>query len=203
MVSRRTYAILVPILLAALCSGCLVSGVATSATPDAQSATPVAATAAATPPESSASTEEGAFACDLPLVESGTVAVANLVDVRIGEHGGYDRVVFEFDQGTPAVTLDRAMPPFTQDGSGLPIQVDGQAFLGVAMMGGTKQTDAGTSSYTGPTDFDPSGAGVVDLVEAGDFERQSTWYIGLRDEACVRIDILEAPPRIVIDVAHP
>lgn len=142
------------------------------------------------------------FTCDLPIVEDGTVAVANIVDVRVGTHDGYDRVVFEFEQGTPELTLDRAEPPFTADGSGLPIEVDGDSFLGIVMRGGTKQTDAGTSSYDGPTDIAPGFPTLVHLVEGGDFERQSTWYLGLSSEACVRLLLLDEPPRLVIDVEH-
>jgi hypothetical protein len=143
-----------------------------------------------------------AFTCDLPIVEDGTAAVANIVDVRVGTHDGYDRVVFEFEQGTPELTLDRAEPPFTQDGSGLPIDVDGSSFLGLVMRGGTKQTDAGTSSYDGSTDIAPGFATLAHLIEGGDFERQSTWYLGLTGEACVRVLLLDGPPRLVIDIEH-
>lgn len=148
------------------------------------------------------SDELGAFSCDLPIVEDGTVAVANIVDVRVGTHDGYDRVAFEFEQGTPELTLGRATPPFTQDASGAPIDVEGDSFLVLTMRGGTKQTDAGTSSYDGPLDFDPGQPTLVDLVEGGDFERQSTWYLGLTSEACARVIVLDGPPRVVIDVEH-
>lgn len=140
------------------------------------------------------------FTCDTPIVEDGSAGVANIVDVRVGTHDGYDRVVFEFEQGTPELTLDRAEPPFVQDGSGLPIEVDGESYLGLVMRGGSKQTDAGTSSYDGPTDIAPGFPALVHLIEGGDFERQSTWYLGLAGESCVRLMLLEDPPRLVIDV---
>lgn len=149
-----------------------------------------------------ASEDLEAFTCELPIVEDGTVGVANIVDVRVGTHDGYDRVVFEFEQGTPELTLDRAEPPFTEDASGLPMEVDGDAFVGLRMRGGTKQTDAGTSSYDGPTDISPGFPALVHLIEGGDFERQSTWYLGLSGESCVRVLLLDAPPRLVIDVEH-
>lgn len=149
-----------------------------------------------------ASDDLEAFTCDLPIVEDGTVGIANIVDVRVGTHDGYDRVVFEFEQGTPELTLDRAEPPFSEDASGLPIEVNGDAFIGLRMRGGTRQTDAGTSSYDGPTDFAPGFPTLVHLIEGGDFERQSTWYLGLTGESCVRVLLLDAPPRLVIDVEH-
>ena len=55
----------------------------------------------------------GHFTCDLPILEDATVARANITDVRIGTHDGYDRVVLEFADGLPEVSLERAEPPFT------------------------------------------------------------------------------------------
>jgi len=148
------------------------------------------------------SDELGEFTCELPIVEDPSVPVANIVDVRIGSHSGFDRVVFEFEQGTPELTLSRAEPPFTADGSGFPVEVDGASFLALVMRGGSKQTDEGTSSYDGPTEFTDDGPGLVHLVEGGDFERQSTWYLGLAAEDCVRVLILDDPHRLVIDIEH-
>lgn len=201
--SRLTAFIAALVLLA----GCTGTDPSVSQPVSQESPTPVASA----PPTSTApvpttepipSEDIGAFTCDLPIVESGTVAVANIVDIRVGTHDGYDRVVFEFEQGTPELTLDRAQPPFTQDGSGLPIEVDGSSFLGLVMRGGTKQTDAGTSSYDGSTDIAAGFPALVHFIEAGDVERQSTWYLGLTGEACVRVLLLEGPPRLVIDVEH-
>jgi hypothetical protein len=145
------------------------------------------------------------FTCDeLPIHEDATVARANIVDVRMATHDGFDRVVFEFVDGLPEVTLDRAEPPFTHDASGAPLTVEGTSFLRLTMRGGTKQTDEGTSSYDGPTEFDPELPTLVDLVEGGDFEAQSTWYLGLSAEACVRVMALtdDGAPRLVIDVEN-
>ena len=201
----RRSVLLVP-LAAAILVGC--SGPGSSPASSKPASIPPSASAeephaSAAPPgsvEPIPSDELGAFTCDLPIVEDPTVAIANIVDVRTGSHDGYDRVVLEFEQGTPELTLDRATPPFTQDASGEPIAVDGTSFLRLSMRGGTKQTDEGTSSYDGPTDFDPELPALVDLVEGGDFERQSTWYLGLTGDACVRVTLLEDPPRVAIDV---
>lgn len=143
-----------------------------------------------------------AFTCELPIVDAGAAPMANIVDVRIGTHSGYDRFVIEFAQGTPEFTLDRAEPPFVEAGSGRPVEVDGAAFLELVMRGGTKQTDEGTSSYEGRTEFETGFPMLVHAVESGDFERQSTWVLGLAAEACVRMLLLDEPPRLVIDVEH-
>lgn len=176
--------------------------------PSVPSATPTASDAPGSESpsvEPSASEDLGPFSCDLPLVEDATVPRANITDIRVGTHDGYDRVVFEFEQGLPEITLDRATPPFTHDASGMPIDVDGSSFLRLTMRGGTKQTEAGESSYTGPTEFTPGYDTLVHLVEGGDFEAQSTWYFGLDSEACVRVMQLDGEgdsPRLVIDLEH-
>ena len=201
----RLTAIAGALVLLAGCAGADPSASQTSSTAATPSTPASAAPASAEPvptAEPVASDDLEAFTCDLPIVEDGTVGVANIVDLRVGTHDGYDRIVFEFEQGTPELTLDRAEPPFSEDASGLPMEVDGDAFLGLRMRGGSKQTDAGTSSYDGPTDFSPGFPTLVHLIEGGDFERQSTWYLGLAGESCVRALLLDAPPRLVIDVEH-
>lgn len=204
----RPSVLLVP-LAAAILVGCSGPGSSPASSkpasipPSASAEDPHASAAPLGSVEPIPSDELGAFTCDLPIVEDPTVAIANIVDVRTGSHDGYDRVVLEFEQGTPELSLDRATPPFTQDASGEPITVDGTSFLRLSMRGGTKQTDEGTSSYDGPTDFDPGLPALVDLVEGGDFERQSTWYLGLDSEACVRSTLLDEPSRLVIDVEAP
>jgi hypothetical protein len=171
------------------------------ATQPADSAQPTEGSATVEPADSPA---PDSFSCDdFPFVEQATVPrTVNIVDVRVGTHDGFDRVVFEFTDGTPEFTLDRASPPFVQDGSGNPIEVEGESYLRLVMRGGTKQTDDGTSSYDGSRDFDPGFPMLVDLIEGGDFEAQSTWYLGLSEEACVSVTLLEDEPRIVIDIQH-
>jgi hypothetical protein len=144
----------------------------------------------------------GPFTCDLPLHEDATIARANVTDVRTGTHDGYDRVVFEFADGLPEASLERAEPPFTQDASGMLIEVQGESFLRLILRGGTKQTEEGTSSYDGPTEFETGYPALVHLIEGGDFEAQSTWYFGLASESCVRVLTLTdgGTARLVIDI---
>ncbi len=193
---------LVPILLA----GCF--GVS-SQSPSVESSASAAASAAASEPATSvgasaAPSEEdlGPFTCDLPLHLDATVGRANVLDVRTGTHAGYDRAVIEFSGGLPEVSLERATPPFLHDASGATLDVAGSSFLRLTLRGGTKQMDGG-SSYTGPTDFDTGYPGLVHFIEAGAFEAQSTWYLGLSSEACVRVSALDGDEaRLVIDIEH-
>src|SRR5438045_3662688 len=50
---------------------------------------------------------------------------ATLRAVRLGTHDGFVRVVFEFDVAPPGFVVAPASPPFTMDGSGATVQVDG------------------------------------------------------------------------------
>lgn len=144
----------------------------------------------------------GAFTCALPIEGVGTVDRAQITNVRIGTHARYDRVVIEFDEGVPPFTLDEAMPPLLADPSGREMNVEGSAFWSLVLQGGTRITADGTESYDGPTDFTPGFPALAELVEGGDFEAVSTWYIGLNDSTCARVLTLTEPSRLVIDIQH-
>jgi hypothetical protein len=161
---------------------------------------PSASTAASVEP----SEDLGPFACEFPLEERGEPVHTQIVDVRVGEHDGYDRVVFEFDNGIPEFIVSQAEPPYTQDPSGLPIEVEGVSVLQLVMIGATR-FDAESDyepTYAGPTEFDPGFERLVHLIESGDFEAVSSWYIGLSGDACVRVLTLDGPDRLVVDIEH-
>lgn len=189
-------------------SACFGGGASPSASPEPSapvsqvSPTPVSSAAAPSAAPSEATPAE--FTCDLPIHFDATAAITNITDVRVATHDGFDRVVFEFAEGLPEVILERASPPFTHDASGEPIDVDGSSFLRLTLVGGTKQMPDGSSSYEGPRDFSTAFPTLVHLVEGGNFEARSTWYLGLGSEACVNAFTLDAEggsgPRLVIDL---
>ena len=193
--------LLVGLVVAACSSPSATTSTAATSSPEATTSPAGSAAASEVPVPSD---ELGPFTCDLPIHEDATVARANITDVRTGTHDGYDRVVFEFADGLPEASLERAEPPFTQDASGEPIDVQGESFLRLILRGGTKQTLEGTSSYDGPTEFETGYPALVQLIEGGDFEAQSTWYFGLAAESCVRVLTLtdDGTARLVIDIEH-
>ena len=160
------------------------------------------AVSASVAPSATASENLGPFTCSLPLHADATIDRSQITDVRVDGHEGYDRIVFEFASGLPEYTIDTATPPFTKDPSGLPINVAGSAFLSLVMQGGTRVTPDGMPTYTGRTEFSPGLTSVVGLVEAGDFEAVSSWYVGLTGASCVRVLTLADPSRLVIDIKH-
>ena len=176
-----------------------------SAEPSAPASQPASAepTATATPLPSAVPAESlPPFACVPSLTIAKTTTRAQITDVRVGAQAGYDRVTFEFTGGIPQTVVQGVLPPFFADPSGLPLDVAGTAFLKVVMNGGTKVTPDGTSTYTGPTNFEPGFTQLRQLREGGDFEAIATWYIGLNGGACYRVFTLDSPSRLVIDIQH-
>src|SRR5918992_1233151 len=186
----------------------LVSACQQAATPSPDDAAPspapsVAVASQLPTTEPIPSDELGEFNCELPVTGTATDPVtANYTDVRVGTHDGYDRVVIEFANGVPEMSLQRAEPPFLQDASGIPLDVQGDSVLKLVMRNATALTESGEISYDGPRDFDPGFPQLVDVLAGGDFEAMTTWYIGLNDEACIRVFSLSDPDRLVIDVEH-
>lgn len=184
------------------------AGTASSAaSPGEATVSPTATLAASQPaeptsePSAEPTSDLGPFSCDFPMV-GGSADRSQFTDVRVGEHVDYDRVVFQFDAGVPAFTLREVSPPFTEDPSGLPLAVDGASVWQIVFQGGTAVTPDGTQTYTGETDFTPGFDKLVELVEGGDFEAVSTWYIGLSEDSCARLITLDDPSRLVIDIEH-
>lgn len=200
--SRRSGATLLVISAIAL-AGC--QGGTGSDSPG-ESASPTASAAASisvsTAQSAGPSDDQGPFACALPLTYAGTTPRAQITDIGVGEHDGYDRIVFEFDAGIPEYRIEVAAPPFVQDPIGLPMNVSGSAFLQIVMNGGTIVSPDGVATYSGPRTFSPDSPKLVQLVNGGDFEAVSTWYVGLTDVSCLRVQTLTSPARLVIDIQH-
>jgi len=143
-----------------------------------------------------------AFACVPSVPVTATTNRAQITDVRVGTHEGYDRVVFEFASGIPNAVIAGVLPPLYEDGSGLEMNVAGSAFLSVTMHGASKVSPEGGVTYSGATNFAPGFDRLVQLIEGGDFEAVSTWYLGLDGAGCYRVLTLASPSRLVIDIEH-
>jgi hypothetical protein len=135
-----------------------------------------------------------------------------LSDVRVGTHDCYERVAFEFrpQEGDSAGPLGYKVEyqpgPVTQDGSGEPVAVKGNAYLVVRLTATgvdlTKETAPPT--YTGPTSLEPAGAKSIRQVRrVGDFEGVLTWVVGLETPVPFTVTTEESPFRLVVDVGTP
>jgi hypothetical protein len=155
------------------------------------------------------------MSCD--RVRGGTEGkFAQLVDVRVGTHDGYDRVTFEFAPssdggqyfGLPPYEIHSVMPPITEDPSGEPMSVDGSHFATVVFHGGTgvefteDAEDGYILTYTGPREFQPGFPALAETSRMGDFEATLSWVFGLNRDSCLRVHELEGPVRLAIDFPH-
>jgi len=142
------------------------------------------------------------FACSPTVSIPATTDRAQITDVRVGTHPGYDRIAFEYTGGIPEVLIEAVLPPFYEDASGQEMTVNGKAFLKVTMHGASRVSTDGVVTYEGPLEFEPAFPQLVHLIEGGDHEAVSTWYIGLDGGGCLRVLTLVAPSRLVIDIEH-
>lgn len=122
--------------------------------------------------------------------------------VRIGSHDGFDRIVFELDSdGLPQWHVSYIDPPIIQCGSGNAVPVEGTAWLQVRFNGANAHTVAGEGT-SGPMRRAPGLPSLRELVRTCDFEAEVTWVAGVAGEKAYRPRVLEAPARLVIDIAH-
>lgn len=162
----------------------------------APSTTPPSTVAPVTPPVSAPAPGERAYLT--------AVRVAAAAD-----GGGGSRVVFEFSPGLPGYVVDYIDRPVTEDGSGDEVTVDGAAILQVRMenaSGARFEGEKVIPTYTGPKRVRATGAAgvVTEAVDAGDFEGQVTWAVGLRRKVpAITVTTLTGPSRLVVDVPAP
>lgn len=129
----------------------------------------------------------------------------SLMDIRFGAHPGFARIVFDLTgSGTPLYHVRYEDPPFYTDGEGAEVDINGSAFL-VVTMSPVASYDPESEDfelvYTGDRELYPGLDPIVEVINTGDFEGQMTWIIGLTGQKGFRVEVLQDPLRIVIDVA--
>jgi hypothetical protein len=126
----------------------------------------------------------------------------SLTDVRIGRHDGYDRVVFEVGgTGAPGWDVRYVDQPSSQ-GSGDPVDVEGEAALQVTLTGTGYPHDTGVEEFPARTPVsNPDAATVAEVLFDGTFEGQSVAFVGTTAQTPFRVYLLENPARVVLEVA--
>jgi hypothetical protein len=133
--------------------------------------------------------------------EAAVGAVGTLRDIRLGAHEGFDRVVFEFTgPATPSWNV-RYVDEATQDASGMPVDVDGDAILEVTLFS-VSAPEEGEESYEGPDVVRVDATEQVkEVVYSSLFEGYLQAFIGVDDgEQPFRAYAMEDPARIVVEV---
>ena len=124
-------------------------------------------------------------------------------DIRVGEHEGKDRVVFEFSgTGEPGYSVQYVDDP-AQQGSGRPLGVSGDSFLEVLMTGQAlpTQIDA-TEVPVGTLDTDEV-SGIADVAFGGQFEGRAQSVIGVEGtDRDFTVFTLTNPTRLVVDISR-
>ena len=212
MSHRRTLAAsaAASLLLLGACAPGAPTGVPQSAAATPSGSSPTASAIASAAPETTPTSEPGLDATKpinadnwmssvegLPPVRSDDPAKAlALTGIRAATHEGFTRIVLEFSgKGTPGVWRAAWTDEAVEQGRGLPIQVDGEAFLDL-VIDGTPMT-ATENPYPGGTH---TRAGDLDVVSDGTFEDNTHVVIGAPAARQFQIGFLSDPVRMVIDV---
>jgi hypothetical protein len=211
---RTTSCVLISLLaLTVLVAGCGEGNGAESAGPTPTPATQPPTHAATTTTPAETPTPPPASASKRCARESGGEEgiYTNLVAVRIGTHQGYDRITFEFkapeptpggEAGIPRYEIRTAKPPHYEDASGLPLEVNGNSFVGIVFHGASGVDFEGQTTYKGPKVVRAGFDNLVEAVRSGDFEATLGWILGVRRQTCWQVHELHNPDRVAIDIPH-
>ncbi len=123
--------------------------------------------------------------------------------LRTAPQDGYDRIVFDFSGALPGSDSAQYVGGVTQDGSGAPVPLSGQAFLKVVFSVAEAHDAGGALSFPQGKRFDPGLTTIKEVVLAGDFEGHVSFGLGLAGKVGFRVFELSNPSRVVVDVAHP
>lgn len=125
-------------------------------------------------------------------------------DVRAARHEGYDRVVFEFEDGVlPGHHIEYVDRPIYRCGSGQVVPVQGDGWLSVRLEIAAAHDDRGKATIAEAERQRRYELGVLgELVLTCDFEGQVIWVLGVRSPNRYRVLELDSPARLVVDIRH-
>lgn len=136
--------------------------------------------------------------------EASTGVSVTVSDIRIGRQDGFDRVVFEVGgTGTPGWDV-RYVDAAASQGSGEKVDVTGNAVLQVTLTGVGYPYDTGVEEFapSGPVTGPDTGV-VTEAVFDATFEGTTITFVGTTERAPFRVYLLDAPTRVVVEVADP
>jgi len=123
-------------------------------------------------------------------------------DIRTGAHPCFERVVIELSGpgDMPGVRVEYVDDPVLLSPSDQTVDIDGDATLVISLAAWMPSMEG--DGYAGPTDFQPTNVSHIRQVrQIENFEGMSAWAIGLDRERDFTVGYLEAPARIVVDIA--
>jgi hypothetical protein len=139
-----------------------------------------------------------------PASPDPATAPSQMVDVRVGAHpeeGGFDRIVFEFEDGQRPSGIVGYKDDVVQCGSGESVDPEGSETLAVHFDFTNAHTEAGELSIPSTTVAGP-GNSILEAISTCDFEAVVEWAVGIDGKKPFTVTLLDNPNRVVIDVAH-
>jgi hypothetical protein len=160
--------------------------------------TPPPASPAAAPAEAPVTGEPAGPAplpADPPPADQPPPAVADVTlrDVRVGEHAGFDRVVFEFDAPQlPTHEIGYVTAPIQECGTGATIPVTGERLIRVRF--------EGTQPAVANRDRRMQFGTLRQITLTCDSDAQVEWVLGVTAQHQYRALELGEPTRLVVDL---
>ncbi len=121
------------------------------------------------------------------------------------DRGPYNRITFFFFTTVPDYRAEYVDAPIAC-GSGLPLEIEGEAFLQLTTQPASGHDNQGEVSYVLPTDFQETLPAILDLQQSCDFEGELTWVFGLPERLDFRMAFTTVPlsyESVVIDIKNP
>lgn len=177
------------------------AGATSSPTAPATAAAP-SPTATSTPSAGAADAAEGEFSLSPSTAEVAGGGGLTVVDVRVAQNEGFDRVVFELEgEGTAGWSVQYEDDPRTP-GEGAPVELEGDAVLAVLLEGVGYPFDTGIEEYSGPKEQSPGLSSIRALRLGGVYEGYYDAFVGVAERRPFRVFRLDGPQRVVVDVAY-
>jgi hypothetical protein len=129
-------------------------------------------------------------------------AQPKVIDLRVGEHARFDRVVIDLDGKVPGYHVSY-VKHLAFDGSGDRVPLKGRKFLAISLFPAKAHNRSGDSVYDGPRLEQYHFATLRGAAFTGDFEGSVSLGLSARFKADFRVQVLHAPNRIIIDLRHP
>lgn len=162
---------------------------------------PTSAPASASPPAGTTpagcriARQEGRLRSDLlTQLDVATIGLADVITFRFGPPSRPDVA------GTGR--LEAAEPPFVQDGSGEPVEVDGQHHLVVVLDGMLIHDDVGRPYFQGERTVRPGLPAVRQVERTGMFEGIIGFVVGYDGPGCVQLLEDAAAGTLTITIGH-
>jgi hypothetical protein len=123
------------------------------------------------------------------------------VNLRVGQHPTYDRVVIDLTGRIPGYDL-RYVRSLHYDGSGDPVPLRGARYIQIKLTPAVAHDGQGHSVYRGPSLEQYAMPTLRGAAFLGDYEGTVSFGLSLSHLRNFRVFELHAPNRLVIDLHH-